>query len=415
MNIAHYRQTVHDGDPWEDVLINDPAQIQGLDSRALVTINGQSIIRQHSITYLTGRETCHAHHYAKMLAGAILSGSYAPAPSVNVHNLQDVPGKVLWIDSFHSIYACAGFYNEMITQFDPEHKRFSLMCLDKLGHFRYNFYGLLYHIEEAIKTIKPTLVVIDDIDHLMPFCGMNVASAVNHAIRDLLNHSEVSCLFIGYNHLGKRACTTGDIGKLLFTAADTIFSITTQQAVTAVRLVRSFAPQTNDDYQFLYAINDDNIPQEVIRSHPENYQRSLVRQNTLRDIMGDVIQPGETISPDELFQKINDRRQQLNRFDRTRALIAQAAHLGIIKKADDNSNDYTLTGSPCRDSVTTPPTPAFNNSLTLPPHPSTPSDDGPANGDAIAVPSSPPCPDSSTPPSGTTIPVNRRHASRRNL
>ena len=66
-------------------------------------------------------------------------------------------------------------------------------------------------------------------------------------------------------------------------------------------------------------------------------------QTILRDIISEVIDPGEAISPDQLTAKLTARRQHLNRIERSRNLIAQAAHLGIIHKASADSNDYVLT------------------------------------------------------------------------
>ena len=375
MKVFHYRTASCGGDPWEDLIITGKTDLSQFNSRAIVSINGQTVLRQHSITYLTGRDTCHAHHFAKMLAGAVLSGSYdrAPGLSVNLDNVQK--GSVFWLDSVHSIHACADLFNEMTANFDPEHERFSLCCLDKLGSFRYDFYGVLSAVEEAVKQLKPELIVIDDIDHLMPYCGINVAGAFAHAIRDILNHSETACLCIGYNHLGKRTSTTGEIGARLFTMSHNIYSITTQHAVSTVKLIKSFNAQSSLNGQFCFTIDSDNFPHEVIKTVTEPYGNNYLRQNTLRDIIGDVIKPGQAISPDDLFDKINSRRQQLNRHDRTRTLIAQAAQLGIIKKTDDDTNNYTLA---------TPFDPAVNNSLTLPPHPSTPS-----NGSSPSSSSSP--------------------------
>jgi len=366
MKVFHYRKSEYENDPWKDTIIKDESQLESLTSKTLVTINGQTIARQHSMTYLTGRETCHAHHLAKMVAAAILDGNYNHAPDLNVSLPDDEKGRVLWIDSAHSIYSCADFFKEMTSRYDPEHKRFALLCLDKLGQFRYDFYSLINTFEEAVKMTQPTLIVIDDIDHLMPNCGVNAAAAFDHAVRDILNHRDTACLFIGYNHLSKRASTTGNLGKYLFSSASSIFSVTTQQAVTTVRLVKSFMHQNNYQGQFYFSIGDDNLAHEVVKVCTEPHDSNIMQQTTLRDIISDVIEPGETISPDQLFQKINDRRQQLNRFDRTRAIIAQAAQLRIITKAP-NSNDYILTSLPFRDSVTAPPT--INNSLTLPPHP----------------------------------------------
>ena len=36
-----------------------------------------------------------------------------------------------------------------------------------------------------------------------------------HSVRDVINHRDTAFLFIGYNHLGKKASTTGNLGKHL--------------------------------------------------------------------------------------------------------------------------------------------------------------------------------------------------------
>ncbi len=379
MNIFHYRQTDYSGDPWKDGLITGETQLDNFKSKAIVTVNGQTIIKQHASTYLTGRDTCLAHHFAKMLAAAVLKGNYEHAPGLSVSVPDPGKGSVLWIDTVRGLHSCAEFFNEMMTKFDPGQQRFALLCLDKLGNFRYDFYALLDYIEKAIQHTKPSLIVIDDIDHLMPYSGVNVADAFNHAIRDTLNHTDTACLFIGYNHLGKRKSTTGNLGNLLFTAADNIFSITTQQAISRVKLVRSYCIESKHDAEFLFVVDDDNLPHEVIKAMADPDTSTFIKKNTLQDIIGEVIQPGQTISPDELYQQLNHRRQQFNRQDRIRTLIAQATQLGVIKKADD-SNNYTLVpGTPkgcvpqdipesCASSTSQPT--GVNNSLTLPPLPS---------------------------------------------
>ena len=373
MNIFHYRQNDYNADPWQNAIINADTPIDEFLPKTLVTVNGQTIIRQHGCTYLTGRETCHAHHYAKMIATAVIRGNYPHAPSLNVTLDGDSPGTVLWIDSLHNAHTCTDFYNEMNDGFESE--RLSLFCLDRLGNFRYSFDDLIRCIEQTVQLVNPTLLVIDDIDHLMPYCGINAAITFHHAIRDIINHSNTACLFIGYNHLGKRAATTGNLGKTLFTTADTTFALTTQQAISSVRLLNSFLRQDNRDDQFRFTIGNDNLPHEVIDKPEQLIIDNPVKNTTLRDIFGEIITPGETISPDELYIKLNNRRQQLNRCDRTRTIIAQAAQLGIITKAGD-TNLYTLTppsdNTPlCHNTVTTPPAHDVNTPLTLPPHSST--------------------------------------------
>ena len=390
MNVYHYLKNEFVDNPWEDMLITGDTQLDNFKSDTLVSINGQTVIRQHASSYITGKETCYAHHFAKMIAAAHLKGSYDHASSLSV-GTQHSSNKVLWIDSVHSIHTCADFFNEMTANFDPERKHFAMISLDKLGSFRFELFTLTRYIQFSIETAKPTLIVIDDIDHLMPYCGINAADMFNRAIRDTLNHTDAACLFIGYNHLNKRANTTGNLGKALFSTADNIFSVTSQHGISKVKLLKSFTVESNYETDFLFTVDMDNLPHQVVSAITEQHAEEFLQQNTLKDIFSEVIDSGQTISPDQLYDKLINRQQRLNRIDRTRALIAQAAQLGIIKKADNNTNNYILNhqsitpldddsaplGPPCRDSVTAPTAPTVNNSLTLPPHPSTQTDTTP--------------------------------------
>lgn len=397
MKIFHYRNPDYDADPWNDAIINGNTNLNDFCPKTILSINGCNILRQHYSTYITGKNTSNAHHFAKMIAAAVLKGSFTLAPGLSVDLQQSQQGTVLWVDSVHSVHACADFFKEMITNFDPDNKNFYLFSLNRLGTFRYDFYALLNCFEKAVRETNPTLIVIDDIDHLMPYCGINVASAFNHAIRDILNHTATTCLFIGYNHLGKRASTTGNVGNMLFSEAHNIITVSTQQSISTVKYVKSFNAQTDHNAFFHFTIGQDNLPHEVMKTMVEPTQTEYMKQTTLRDIISEVIKPGQSISPDELFQQLNSRRLQLNRYDRTRALIAQAAQLGIIHKPDPSSNNYTLitpidatqpdfprVSESHKDALegcdsSTSHTPAsdgnddnsanVNNSLTLPPHP----------------------------------------------
>ena len=395
MKIYHY---IHDNsveecvadNPWKDCLFTAESVLNDYDIKPLVSINGQPIIRQHQSTYITGKETCHAHHYAKMIATAILSGEYSAVPGLIVHDAVPVrgsnaatPRSVLWIDTMNGPHTCAHFYKEMLQRFQPDNGDFNLVCLDLLGVFRYDFYDVINTISECIRKFHPSLVVVDDIDHFMPQCGVNVAARFNRIVRDTLNHTETAFLFIGYNNLNKRASTTGDLGRILFPCSNNIFSVTTQNDISKVRLIKGTSCSAPDT-AFHFTIGNDNMPQVASSEAQSSAGKHNVEQTTLRDIMEAVIEPGETISPDNLLIKLNDRRQQLNRIDRSRSLIAQALSLDIIKKTDDNH--YSLiphqpvevvqaSGLYNPHDATSPNTQSIreknasvNNILTLPPH-----------------------------------------------
>ena len=257
MNINYYRDdSCNEGyqASWQNCQFNNSTDLSSLTVKPLVTINRQPFIRQHHITYLTGKETCHAHHFAKLLATKLLASPYA----ADDHNC-----KVLWIDTVHGPHICAKIFQELkgyVSDQDSLH----FVCLDILGSLRENFYALNRNIETLIKKLKPELVVIDDIDHLMPLSGINTAYEFCKIVRDVTNHSETAFLFIGYNHLGKKASTAGNVGKFLFLNASDIFALSTQGNVTTVRLVNSYDMScTPLDTLYKFTFGTDNLPHEV--------------------------------------------------------------------------------------------------------------------------------------------------------
>ena len=332
MKINYYRTSNAMGsdESWQNCQFTTKANLSDFTIKTLVTINGQPILRTHHTTYLTGKETCHAHHFAKHLAIQVLNAaptsvnppipvSSLPSPVPNSTSPvpravtlsrphrpaapatpQQIPQrprpvcsgiatapspscpsststasspsspsscKVLWIDTLHGPHISARIYHELAAQ-APNKDSLHFVCLDILGGQRDNHYMLSRNIEALIKELSPTLVVIDDIDHLMPFCGINIASEFCRIIRDVVNHTDTAFLFIGYNHLGKKASTTGNLGKYLFLDSSDIFTLTTQRDVTTVRLINSYdMSHQSDDTLFSFTIGDDNLPRQAQR-HP---------------------------------------------------------------------------------------------------------------------------------------------------
>ena len=276
MKINYYRYPSPQGEQesWQNCQFTHETDLsQFTGSKPLVSINDQPVIRQHHVTYLTGKDTCRAHHFAKHLAIQVLTAT--PQQSVEVlqasslHNPGQAPCKVLWIDTLHGPYICTSIYRELAAHAQAK-QNLHFVCLDILGSQRDNFYAINRNIEALVRQFKPQLVVIDDIDHFMPFCGVRIATEFCRIIRDITNHSETAFLLIGYNHLGKKASTTGNLGKYLFLDASDVFSLTTQREVTTVRLVRSYdLSRCPDDTQYRFTIGDDNLPHEAQRDAPQ--------------------------------------------------------------------------------------------------------------------------------------------------
>ena len=342
MEINYYRSPNSQGEDksWQNCQFTHETELSSFSGiKPLVTLNGQPILRQHHATYLTGKDTCRAHHFAKFLATQVLAdGSRQDVELVQATGLHkstsSTPCKVLWIDTLHGPHICTQIYLELVAHAAAK-ESLHFVCLDILGGQRDNVYAINRNVEALIKQLEPELVVIDDIDHFMPFCGVRTANEFCRIVRDTINHTETAFLFIGYNHLGKKASTTGNLGKYLFLDATDVFSLSTQREVTTVRLVRSYdLSHCPDDTEYRFSIGEDNLPHEAER--------------------------------DPKCKTIDHVPQEEQE--------CSGATVG------DAHNQLEISNKP--DSI--------NNSLTLPPHPSTPSDNNPVSIDAFAVPASRP-------------------------
>lgn len=357
MKIHYYTKLDNSEQPWKDILISSQTDLDALGIKPYISIKGLPVIRRHHTTYLTGKDTCHARLYATMLAGAMLSAGYDNAPSLKIHNgTQDK--RVLWIDTHRSPHSCAHFFRQLTSRFNPEQDRCFLLSIDALGVFRDDHYPLVQYIDYYIDNIKPTLVVIDDIDHLMSICGINVADRFARVIRDYINHSDISFLLIGYNELNKRASTTGNLGKVLFTQADTVLSVTTRRNDSTVRLVRSVDARGADASEFHFTIGDDGLPLETAAP---STSACPIDDQTLTQIIPDVLPPDQAIDADQLIKRVTARHRLIKQTARYRSIIEQAQSLHLIKADEKSPTTFTLN------TLTSP----VNNPLTLPPQLST--------------------------------------------
>ncbi len=360
MQINYYRTPNLGATPWKDCLFTSETNLDAFTVEPLVSINGLPILRRHQSTYLTGRNTCRAHHFAKLLATKVLTSTVETqnlaSPSRQLvealqgsalcnsrdstaHTRGNVPvstGRVLWLDTLHGPHTTAQIYRDIASHI-PVKENLRFICLDILGCDRGNIWGINRNFEQAIKDFAPDLVVIDDIDHFMPFCGTKVATEFCSIVRDFINHTETSFLFIGYNHLHKRAGTTSDVGKWLLYDVNNIFSLSTQRDVTTVRLLNSHDLSRDPDAsEYRFTIGPDNLPQEADKPNESGFD-----DTSLRTLIHDILTPGESIAPDELYQQVITRNRQLKRQHRSTALIDQAIAAGIIIPSEDGTS-YTL-------------------------------------------------------------------------
>jgi hypothetical protein len=217
-----------------------------------------------------------------------------------------------------------------------------------------------------IRELNPRLVIIDDIDHFLPYCGINTATDFCHNVRDVINHNDTAFLFIGYNHLGKKASTTGNLGKHLFLNANDIFSVSTVRDITTVRHVYGYDLRCDpDSSEYRFTIGPDNFPQEA--STLPVAKQSRIDNDTLRDIADGILTPGQDITADEFVRQVGVQRNLQRRHERDTALINQALRLNLIipagpdKYTASNKCDNPLTFNEINQEI--------NTSLTLPPHP----------------------------------------------
>ena len=86
MEINYYRKSTALGsdESWKNCQFTPATNLSDFTIKTLITINGQPILRTHHTTYLTGKETCHAHHFAKHLAIQVLNATPTTVPSTPV-------------------------------------------------------------------------------------------------------------------------------------------------------------------------------------------------------------------------------------------------------------------------------------------------------------------------------------------
>ena len=331
-------------DPWSHLCLNvEHEELTESSPRAIVNIAGSTMLHQHEITFATGMSNCRAHAFAKMMAAAVIDGKYAPMPSLKVarHEEQNTKNRVLWIDSVHSFYTCCGIIRDIKRSVSTpaDNDNFMFMCLDDLGVFNERDIHVHHHIFKAINEFNPSLIIIDDLDHLTPECGMFQADNFYLQLREYLDHHDVAVLCVAYNLLGRMKGTAGHIGKRIFPVANNVFRISNRGTTAVVQRVKGIT--CDDQFECAFIINDDNMPQEVILE-PEQatLAQRFVEATAVQDIFTAVIPRQESLTPDQLVEKLNKRQEQMNRVNRNRHLIASALAQKILNR--DSEGNYIV-------------------------------------------------------------------------
>ena len=329
-------------DPWGRLCLNVESEtLEQYRPHSIVNIMGSNILHQHEITFATGTSHCRAHAFAKMIAAAVLDGKYDPMPSLKVAKTegQDNPGgRVLWIDSVHSFYTCCGIIEDIKRTVTNPANNSNLMyvCLDDLGAFNNCETRVHEEIFKRIDHFKPTVIIFDDLDHFTPECGMYHADNFYLMLKEYLDFNDTAVLCIAYNLLGRMKGTAGHIGNKLFPIANSVFRISNRGTTAIVHRVKGIT--CDDQFECAFNINDNNMPQEVILE-PENASlaQRFVEANAVQDIFTAVIPQDQSLTPDQLVEKLNKRQEQMNRINRNRHLIASALAQQILKR-EPNGN-----------------------------------------------------------------------------
>lgn len=330
-------------DPWSHLCLNvEHEQLQEIKPHAIVSIAGSTMLHQHEISFATGTSNCRAHAFAKMLAAAVINGKYSPMPSLQVAKRegqeQDTKAKVLWIDSVHSYYTCCGIIQDIKQSVNniANNDNFMFMCLDDLGAFNERDECVHDHIFRTIVDFKPTLIILDDLDHLTPECGMMHAENFYLMLREYLDFHEVAVLCVAYNLLGRAKSTAGYLGKRLFPIANNVFRITNRGTTAIVQRVKGIS--SDDQFECAFNINDNNMPQEVIlEPETSSFAQRFIEANAVQDIFTAVIPQNQSITPDQLIDKLNKRQENMNRISRNRHLVASAlAQKVLVRNSDGN-------------------------------------------------------------------------------
>ncbi len=325
-------------DPQQKCVFSRETDLSQFGATPIVTNCNIPVLLNHEITLVTDNNCSRTAHYAKMLTTAILNGgNYPYAPSLKTA-VKD--GRVMWIDSVNSIHSVADLMREFKDNCNVTDDNFRMMCLDCLGSFQNHSDIVIDLVINAVRDFRPNFIVINDIDHLIPFSGHRETFDFIGFLRDITSNYNVSVCAIGHNLIGKVKNTTGLLGKELLGIAANVFRVIDHGATSCVTSYKSFI-QT--PYEFTFTLNDHNLPQEIVGA-PQRVSPSqdYIDTNTLQDIFSSIIPDGKTITPDNLMAEVSEHLVQMTRSNRARNLISNALIRGLITR-DTTTGEYSAT------------------------------------------------------------------------
>ncbi|MCR5130971.1 MAG: hypothetical protein K6C10_05865, partial [Prevotella sp.] len=229
--------------------------------------------------------------------------------------------------------------DDLKQNFNVSQDNFKFICLDALGSFANRYDSVLYGIISIIRDFKPTLVIIDDFDHLAIDCGYNLTDNFYLTVREYLDHSHPSFLCIGDNLIGRAKSTAGSIGKRLFAVASNIFRLSNKGTTAIVQRVKGIA--SDNQFTFAFNINDKNFPQELIPTPgADPTGDTIIKAAAVQEIFTEVVPHDEALTSQQLLNNLDRHYTDISRLKRHHRLIADALSRGILSKND--TGHYTL-------------------------------------------------------------------------
>lgn len=227
----------------------------------LVTMDAAASIYAQEVTIITGTDAARTALFAKMLAATVITRDYPFATGLKSPL---VNGKVLWIDSVNSLQATTQLASDMKQIAGAQSSNFKIAALSALGNGKDYCCMVEDVIENTISAFKPHLIIINNLDTLLPYVSWNFAYHFTEHIRAyIFNHHAAVCA-IGHNLIGKVKRTTGYLGEIFYPIASTVYRVSerskNESAVTRVSCYKTFQRCPKD---FAFTINELNFPQQV--------------------------------------------------------------------------------------------------------------------------------------------------------
>lgn len=247
----------------------------------VVTMDAAASIYAQEVTIIMGTDAARTALFAKILAATVITRDYPFATGLTSPL---VNGKVLWIDSVNSLQATTQLASDMKKIAGAQSSNFKIAALSALGRGKENCRMVQDVVENTISAFKPHLIIINNLDTLLPYASWNSIFHFTEHIRGyIFNHHAALCA-IGHNLIGKVKKTTGYLGEILHPIASTVYRVSerskNESAVTRVSCYKTFQRCPRD---FAFTINELNFPQQEDMQQPATEQHSNENHNSLEN------------------------------------------------------------------------------------------------------------------------------------